>query len=155
MGGSVDDSLFPAQQTGDGLWVGEVIELLDEGDGAAAFLYGMIVPLIALDGGCMRAARGSRTESTTTPSSSVRIKTASLATPTSAASTAWVRPSASTWRAAIPVDSDPAADLWSDGELRMLLRLLSGKPTPGLEILVPVLVFRLDHGKGLQARHPQ
>ena len=50
LGRSVDDPLFPAQQTGDGLWVGEVIELLDEGDGAAAFLYGMIVPLIALDG---------------------------------------------------------------------------------------------------------
>ena len=57
LGGSVDDSLFPAQQTGDGLWVGEVIELLDEGDGAAAFLYGMIVPLIALDGDAVVAGQ--------------------------------------------------------------------------------------------------
>ena len=59
------------------------------------------MPLSGLDC-CMRAVRNSRTESITTPSSSVRMKTASRATPTSAASTASAKPSASTWKAAIP-----------------------------------------------------
>ena len=57
LGGSVDDSLFPAQQTGDGLWVGEVIELLDEGDGAAALLHSVVVPSIAPDGDAVVAGQ--------------------------------------------------------------------------------------------------
>ena len=49
-GGGVDGSLFAAQQTGDGLRVGEIIELLDEGDRTAALLHSVVVPSIAPDG---------------------------------------------------------------------------------------------------------
>lgn len=41
--------MFPAQQTGDGLRIGKVVELLDEGDWPAALLCGVIVPLISPD----------------------------------------------------------------------------------------------------------
>lgn len=41
--------MFPAQQTGDGLWIGKIVELLDEGNWPAALLCGVIVPLISPD----------------------------------------------------------------------------------------------------------
>ena len=49
-GGGIDTPLFAVQQTGDGLRIGEIVELLDEGDGTAALLHGVVVPLIAPDG---------------------------------------------------------------------------------------------------------
>ena len=45
----------------------------------------------------------------------------------------------------IHTDADPAADLRGGDELGMLLRRLSGKPPTGLEILVPILMLRLEH----------
>ena len=41
--------MFSAQQTGDGLWIGKIVELLDEGNWPAALLCGVIVPLISPD----------------------------------------------------------------------------------------------------------
>ncbi len=49
-GGGIDGSLLPAQQTGDGFRVGEIIELLDEGDRSASLLHSVVVPSIAPDG---------------------------------------------------------------------------------------------------------
>ena len=56
-GGGIDGSLLPAQQTGDGLGVGEVIELLDEGNRSAALLHSVVVPSIAPDGDAVVAGQ--------------------------------------------------------------------------------------------------
>ena len=49
--------MVAVQQMGDSLGVGEVIELLDEGDRAAVLLHGVVIPSIAPDGDAVVAGQ--------------------------------------------------------------------------------------------------
>ena len=55
--GSIDRSLLPVQQTGDGFRIGQIVELLDEGDRPAARFHGVIVPFIPANGDAVVAGK--------------------------------------------------------------------------------------------------
>ena len=49
--------MFPAQQTGDGLRVGKIVELLDERDWPAALFCGVIIPAVSAYGDAVVAGK--------------------------------------------------------------------------------------------------